>query len=385
MSRAGRGRLSRSGRINERGTVDRHGANALRPTRRRASPARRRSSRRCRRRLSARYGAGRLLHRKPVLAARGTLEILDGLPAYARHGIFAAPRVFEALARLSNASRQRPAERQARHPRLRGEGSGSRGRGGARRGGRSAGLPVRQSDELSARATATNSSTSSPNSRRGLPAVALGLIRRNGLVGGLKRLKRLAATVGRPFSGFASETFDTLSPFAVGPYAARARLTPVKPAPAGGKDFADDVARPPRRRAARLRAGAAILRRRAGDADRGSDGRLAGGSHAPARRRAPDARGGRARRRRAAVRSLGRARRPPPARRDHARAQGGVFSQPKGARRAVERLGGLVRRRSQRRSPAANRCITGYKYCNSKTPISARDEAAARQFAHANH
>ena len=29
--------------------------------------------------MSARYGAGRLLHRKPLLAARGTLEILDGL------------------------------------------------------------------------------------------------------------------------------------------------------------------------------------------------------------------------------------------------------------------------------------------------------------------
>jgi hypothetical protein len=79
------------------------------------------------------------------------------------------------------------------------------------------------------------------DSRRGLPAVALGLIRRNGLVAGLRRLKRLAATVGRPFSGFASETFDTLSPFAVGPYAARARLTPVKPTPAAGKDFAADI------------------------------------------------------------------------------------------------------------------------------------------------
>ena len=54
--------------------------------------------------MSARYGAGRLLHRKPLLAARGTLEILDGLPDYARHGIFAAPRVYQALARLSNAS-----------------------------------------------------------------------------------------------------------------------------------------------------------------------------------------------------------------------------------------------------------------------------------------
>ena len=37
--------------------------------------------------LSARYGAGRLLHRKPVLAARGTFEALADLPDYARHKV----------------------------------------------------------------------------------------------------------------------------------------------------------------------------------------------------------------------------------------------------------------------------------------------------------
>jgi hypothetical protein len=187
-----------------------------------------------------RYGAGRLLYRKPVLAARGTLEILDGLPAYARHGIFATPRVYEALARLSNASGD--VQPNAK-PDIRGFAVKALGVVGAAALGGAAeaqdflfvnqpSLAARDSDAF------VDVVADLP---RGLAAVAVGLMRRKGLVDGLNRLKRLAATVGRPFSGFAAETFDTLAPFAVGPYAARARLTPVAPAPAGGKDFADDL------------------------------------------------------------------------------------------------------------------------------------------------
>jgi hypothetical protein len=190
--------------------------------------------------LSARYGSGRLLHRKPVLAARGTLEVLDGLPDYARHGIFAAPRVYEALARLSNAA---AAAQPNAKPDIRCFAVKVLGVAGAA----ALGGTVESQDFLFVNQASFSARDSDEfvdvvaDSRRGLPAVAFGLIRRNGLVGGLKRLKRLAATIGRPFSGFASETFDTLSPFTVGPYAARARLTPLKPAPASGKDFAADL------------------------------------------------------------------------------------------------------------------------------------------------
>ncbi|MGA2484410.1 MAG: hypothetical protein ABSF49_00280 [Roseiarcus sp.] len=178
--------------------------------------------------MSARYGAGRLLHRKPLLAARGTLEILDGLPDYARHGIFAAPRVYQALARLSNAS---GAVQPNAKPDIRGFAVKVLGvEGAAALGGAAAAQDFLFVNQTSFGARDSDEFVNLvADSRRGLPAVALGLIRRNGLVAGLRRLKRLAATVGRPFSGFASETFDTLSPFAVGPYAARARLTPVKP------------------------------------------------------------------------------------------------------------------------------------------------------------
>ena len=190
--------------------------------------------------MSARYGAGRLLHRKPLLAARGTLEILDGLPDYARHGIFAAPRVYQALARLSNAS---GAVQPNAKPDIRGFAVKVLGvEGAAALGGAAAAQDFLFVNQTSFGARDSDEFVNLvADSQRGLPAVALGLIRRNGLVAGLRRLKRLAAAVGRPFSGFASETFDTLSPFAVGPYAARARLTPVKPTPAGGKDFAADI------------------------------------------------------------------------------------------------------------------------------------------------
>jgi len=190
--------------------------------------------------FSARYGNGRLLHRKPVLAARGTLEVLDGLPDYARHGVFAAPRVYSALARLSNASARPQANAK---PDIRGFALKVQGVSGpAALGGEAATqdfllvnqptFAARDSDEF------VDLVVDSPG---GLPAAALGLIRRNGLIGGLKRLRRLAETVGRPFAGFAAERFDTLSPFAIGPYAARARLTPVAPGPAGHKDFAEDL------------------------------------------------------------------------------------------------------------------------------------------------
>src|SRR3954471_8630334 len=51
---------------------------------------------------SRKFGRGRALHRKQLLAAIGTLEVLDGLPDHARHGLFARPGRHRALVRLSN-------------------------------------------------------------------------------------------------------------------------------------------------------------------------------------------------------------------------------------------------------------------------------------------
>lgn len=53
-------------------------------------------------RKARRYGPGRTLHRKQLTAAQGTLEVLDGLPEWARQGLFAMPHDYEVWLRLSN-------------------------------------------------------------------------------------------------------------------------------------------------------------------------------------------------------------------------------------------------------------------------------------------
>jgi len=67
------------------------------------------------------------------------------------------------------------------------------------------------------------------------------LIRKYGLGAGLKRLKLLISTVSKPFSGFNAERFSTV-PIAIGPYAAKLRITPKNPKPRGKTDIGTDIA-----------------------------------------------------------------------------------------------------------------------------------------------
>ena len=62
-------------------------------------------------RKSKKYGAGRALHRKQLTAAKGSLQVLDGLPEFARQGLFAAPGQFEVWVRLSNGGMDRVPDR----------------------------------------------------------------------------------------------------------------------------------------------------------------------------------------------------------------------------------------------------------------------------------
>ena len=62
-------------------------------------------------RKSKKYGTGRALHRKQITAARGSLQVLDDLPDFARHGLFAKPATFEAQVRLSNGALDRAPDR----------------------------------------------------------------------------------------------------------------------------------------------------------------------------------------------------------------------------------------------------------------------------------
>lgn len=66
------------------------------------------------------------------------------------------------------------------------------------------------------------------------------LIRTQGVRGALAGLKVQAKMLGKPFAGFAGETFNTALPIAIGPHAAKLRLKSVSPRPAANNDFGED-------------------------------------------------------------------------------------------------------------------------------------------------
>jgi hypothetical protein len=191
-------------------------------------------------RRAQRWGAGRTLHRKQLGAAQGTLEVLDGLPLFAAHGLFAEPRDYEVWVRLSNGGLDRASDRT---PDIRGfalrvfgvEGESALGPGPA----------VSQDFTL-----INQEAFAFPKSGEFIDfvqAAAQGhgklvqhLFRRYGLLGGPRQLARMIRTAGRPFSGFATETFHSTLPMTCGPYAVRVRLVPAAANGTAEADASDD-------------------------------------------------------------------------------------------------------------------------------------------------
>lgn len=174
---------------------------------------------------SERFGTGRALHRKGLLALPAEVEILPDLPDFARHGLFEAPARFPAFVRLSNGGMD---VKSNASPDIRGFAISVRGLDGV---GALGGQTHRQDFLL-----INQDSFSSPTSvefmgvveaaSRGQGALLAYMIRTHGLFGGLGRLKRLAGALGKPFAGFAGEGFNSAVPIACGPYAARVLLAP---------------------------------------------------------------------------------------------------------------------------------------------------------------
>ncbi|TAJ31260.1 MAG: hypothetical protein EPO67_13695 [Reyranella sp.] len=191
---------------------------------------------------SARFGKGRTLHRKQVLAATGTLEVLDGLPDPARHGLFARPGTHRVLVRLSNGA---PDLQSNRMPDIRGfalkvlDVSGEAALGGTTdhqdflmiNQNRGPGANSREFIDFLEALT------------KGQVAGITHLFKVYGIGGGLSRLAALMKMLHRPFRGFAAERFDTVAPVQCGPYAVRVRLKPVGNPPPGArsKDIAADI------------------------------------------------------------------------------------------------------------------------------------------------
>jgi hypothetical protein len=194
------------------------------------------------RRKSVRFGPGRALHRKQVLGIAGRFDVLPGLPEHARHGLFALEGPHDAWVRLSNGSADRAPDKR---PDVRGFAVKVRGlHGPGALGGDTTcqdfllinhpAFAFPRSDEFVELVLAAG---------KGGGALAAHVFRRYGLVGGARFLARFARSIGRPFSGFATEKFYSAAPIACGPYAARVRMLPASAtaAPGANEDWAADV------------------------------------------------------------------------------------------------------------------------------------------------
>ncbi|MCS6764021.1 MAG: catalase [Candidatus Protistobacter heckmanni] len=161
---------------------------------------------------SAKHGKGRLLHHKAMLSARGS--------------VFAKQGSYDAIVRRSNGD---PDVQSNRKPDIRVFALKILGQ----QGESALGCDTDHQDFL----MINHESFASPNSSEfvaflqaasGGPLRLIGtLIRLHGFGGAFALLKRFAGVVGKPFSGFASEAFNTCLPVSVGPYAARVLLLPV--------------------------------------------------------------------------------------------------------------------------------------------------------------
>lgn len=195
-------------------------------------------------RKSQRWGPGRTLHRKQLIGAHGSLEVLDGLPAFARHGLFAAPRDHEVWVRLSNGGLDRAPDRM---PDVRGfalrvfgvQGPSALGKG-----------PTLCQDftlinqEAFAFAGSGEFVDFVAAASEGKAALLGHVVRRYGLLGAPRQLARMLKVASRPFAGFATEPLFSTLPMANGPYAVRVRLLPAgangKPQPGASADWAAD-------------------------------------------------------------------------------------------------------------------------------------------------
>lgn len=195
------------------------------------------------RRMSERYGAGRALHRKGLLALRGRLERAPDLPEELRQGLFSKAGPWDVHVRLSNgASRvQKDAT-----PDIRGFALSVRGLDGP---GALGGPTTAQDFLLIPREVFgmdvgpfVELALAAPE---GPFAVLKALVRTHGLWRGFQEVRRLQASLATPFSGFLTEAFFSAAPIAWGPYAARVRLQPdpaaARPAAERGDDLAAEV------------------------------------------------------------------------------------------------------------------------------------------------
>ena len=179
-------------------------------------------------RKSKRYGTGRALHRKQLTAAKGTLEVLADVPAFARQGLFASPGSFEAWVRLSNGGMDRAADHT---PDIRGFAIrvlGVKGNSALRNGPAVSQDFALINQEVFGFPSSAEFVDFVVAASAGMGSLIRFLVKRYGFLGGPARLVKLMGTMGKPFTGFATEAHYSAAAIACGPYAVRVKLVPAK-------------------------------------------------------------------------------------------------------------------------------------------------------------
>lgn len=177
-------------------------------------------------RINAKRGAGRAFHRKPIAALTGRLTVPGGLPDYAAQGLFAEPGEHPVVIRMSNGA---IAPQLDPVPDIRGfafsvrglDGPGALGSTTDRQDFLLINMPAfgfRDSRDFAALV---------PAAARGQQAILKHMIDKHGVVGGAKEMGRQAASMARPFTGFATTEFHSCAPIAWGAYAAHVHVVPV--------------------------------------------------------------------------------------------------------------------------------------------------------------
>jgi catalase len=176
---------------------------------------------------SKKYGKGRLLHRKGLLALKAEFQVDANLPAHAAQGIFASPGKYEAIIRLSNGSLEVQADKT---PDIRGFALKVKGVSG---NSILTGKPTTEQDFVMINHT-TFSSARAEEFLDLLLAISSGggallkhLYNSYGFFGMFKAMARFAKVIGKKFTSFATENFSTVLPIRNGDYAVKLRIRPV--------------------------------------------------------------------------------------------------------------------------------------------------------------
>ncbi|MFB6726684.1 hypothetical protein ACFCV3_41325 [Kribbella sp. NPDC056345] len=192
-------------------------------------------------RKSGKYGVGRALHRRQVAALRARVEIAEGLPEYARQGLFARPGSFEAWLRVSNGGFNVAADKA---PDVRGFSIkilGVSGQGALGGEAKSQDFALINHEHFS---SATSEDFSGVVLTTG--STPGGAIRR--LIGSpslVPKVREVITAIRTPFTGFATQDFFSAAPVAFGPYAVRVRLAAASDQvdPAAAQDWGADLFR----------------------------------------------------------------------------------------------------------------------------------------------